>query len=182
VEDTIGFIRPHARIGEKVQRSALIADGCRAILDDRVALERMARPGTVVKVRHLFLLADPKSRRKQGGWRKDLLTCMGRLEKKGAIIKDVSSGLSTANPEHRYLLVEGAIKALASNGRTVHLEKKRSGRRPMVFSTDDNNKAEKVWLNVKRYPTEAEAQTAMPEGFSTSRARKLWGPRKYSQS
>ena len=181
-EDAIGFIRPHKRIGEKVQRSALIEDGVKGIIDDRSAIERMACPGRTFKVRHLFLLADPRARSKRGGWRKDLLAFLGRVEAKGAVIKDVSSQLTTGNPEHRYMLVEGAMKALASNGRTVHLEGKRSGRKPLVFSEADMLAAERVWLNVRKYPTEDAAAEALPKDFSTARARKHWGPRKYSQS
>lgn len=55
----------------------------------------------------------------------------------------------------------------------------------MVFTEDVLNRVEKVWLDVRRYPTEAEAATAIlkiDKDFTTTRARRLWGPRKYSQS
>lgn len=185
-EDAIGFIRPHARIGEKVQRSDLVADGCRAIVvEDREALERMTRKGTVLKVRNIFLFTDPRSRGLKGGWRKDLLSFMGRICKRGGIIKDVATQLTTANPDHKMTLIDLAIRQLSSNGRTVHLEKQRSGRRAMVFPEPVMSAAEKIWLDVRRYPTELEAGKAIAKidkNFSTARARKLWGPRKYSQS
>lgn len=165
-----------------MQRSALNEDGVKGIVADRNALERMACPGRTFKVRHLFLLADPKARAKRGGWRKDLLSFLGRVEAKGATIKETSSQLTTANPEHRYMLVEGAMKALATNGRTIHLEGKRSGRKPLVFSDADMLAAERVWLNVRKYPTEKAAADALPKDFTTARARRHWGPRKYSQS
>lgn len=185
-EDAIGFIRPHGRIGEKVQRSDLNADGCRAIVvEDRDAIERMTRKGTVLKVRNIFLFTDPRSRGRKGGWRKDLLSFMGRICKRGGIIKDVATQLTTANPDHKMTLIDLAIRQLSSNGRTVHLEKQRSGRRAMVFPEPVMSAAEKIWLDVRRYPTELEAGKAIAKidkNFSTARARKLWGPRKYSQS
>jgi hypothetical protein len=184
-EDAIGFVRPHRRVSEAVQTSALNQEGCKRITQDRDALEKLTRKATVIKVRHLFLLADPRSRSRKGGWRRDLLDFMGRMEAKGAVIKDVQMQLTTAVPTHRYLLVDLAMRALSSNGRTLHLEGKRSGRKPLVFSEPELNKAEKVWLNVKAYPTErdaAEALKAINKKFSTARARRMWGARKYSQS
>lgn len=185
-EDAIGFIRPHGRIGEKAQRSALNADGCRAIvLEDREAIERMTRAGTVLKVRNIFLFADPKARHKTGGWRKDLLSFMARICKRGGIIKDVETQLTTAKPDHKFTLIDLAMRQLASNGRTVHLEKQRSGRRAMVFPAESMNKIEKIWLNVRDYPTEADAAEAIEKiekDFTTMRARREWGPRKYRQT
>lgn len=41
-----------------------------------------------------------------------------------------------------------------------------------------------IWLNVKAYPTEKEAAEALKgvnKKFSTARARRMWGSRKYTQ-
>jgi hypothetical protein len=173
-DDAIGFIRKHPRIGEQVQRSALNADGVRGIIDDREALERMACAGRMFKVRHLFLLAEPKARKWRGGWRKDLLDFMGRVEDKGAVIKDVDLQLTTEKPSHRSAMVLQAIEQLASNGRTVHLKGKRSGRKALTFTAAQLRDAKAVWRNVKDYPTWEAALAAMPEGFTTARAYKLW--------
>lgn len=184
-EDAIGFVRDHPRIKEKTQRMALSADGCRAIVNDRDAIERMTREGTVLKVRNIFLFAEPKARKKTGGWRKDLLSFMGRICKRGGKIKDVETGLTTAQPDHKFTLLELAMRQLSSNGRTIHLEKKRSGRKPKEFSADIMNRGEKVWLDVRRYPTEKEAHTALQaidKEMTSSWARRTWGTRKYSQS
>jgi hypothetical protein len=183
-EDAIGFVRPHKRISESAQTSSLNQDGCKGIVHDRADLEKLARKGTTIKVRHIFLLADPRSRGKKGGWRKDLLSFMARMEKAGVAIKDVSNQLTTAIPQQRYDMVELAMRQLSSNGRTIHLEGKRSGRKPLVFSEPELNKAEKIWLNVKAYPTEKEAAEALKgvnKKFSTARARRKWGSRKYTQ-
>jgi hypothetical protein len=176
-DDAIGFIRKHPRIGEQVQRSALNADGVRGIIDDRAALERMACAGRMFKVRHLFLLAEPKARKRRGGWRKDLLDFMGRVEDKGAIIKDVDLQLTTEKPSHRSAMVLQAIEQLANNGRTVHLKGKRTGRKPSAFSADNLRDAKATWRNVKDYPTWGDVAKALPEGFTTARAYKLFGKR-----
>jgi hypothetical protein len=175
-EDAIGFIRPHPRIKEGVQRSALTADGVKGIVDDRDAIERMACKGRMFKVRHLFLFAEPKAR-KRGGWRKDLLDFMGRVEDKGAVIKDVDLQLTTEKPSHRSAMVLQAIEQLASNGRTVHLKGKRQGRKATAFDVAALRDAKASWRNVKDYPTWGDVAKALPEGFTTARAYKLFGKR-----
>jgi hypothetical protein len=176
-DDAIGFIRKHPRIGEQVQRSALNADGVRGIIDDRAALERMACAGRMFKVRHLFLLAEPKARKRRGGWRKDLLDFMGRVEDKGAVIKDVDLQLTSEKPSHRSAMVLQAIEQLASNGRTVHLRRKRSGRRATVYPPEVEAAVEKIWLNTRDYPTDDDAMAAIKKidkTYSKDRARKTY--------
>lgn len=183
-DDAIGFVRHHPRIGEKAQRSALNADGVRALVEDRAALERMTRQGTIIKVRNIFLLAEPRTRKKLGGWRKDLLDFMGRTCKRGGIIKDVETQLTTALPDHKFTLLELAMRQLSSNGRTIHLEKKRSGRKKKQFAKDVYDDGHKAWLNVRDYPDEKDVEPVLlkldPE-LTASWARREWGPRKYSQ-
>lgn len=176
--DAIGFVRAHGRIGEQVQRSALNQDGVKGIVTDRVALERMACPGRTFKVRHLFLLAEPSARSKRGGWRKDLLDFVGRVRDKGVILKDVDLQLTSDKPSACSAMMLQALEQLANNGRTVHLAKRRQGRKALVFNEQDMRQAEWVWINARKYPTEADVAKALPKGFSTARARKLWGPRK----
>lgn len=163
-----------------MQRSALIEDGVRGIVADRAAIERMACPGRTFKVRHLFLFADPKARIKRGGWRKDLLDFIGRVRDKGAIIKDVDLQLTTEKPSACSAMVLQAIEQLANNGRTVHLAKRRQGRKTLKFSADVEAKVEKIWLNRRDYPEEADAATAIAKidkRYSAARARKTYGPR-----
>jgi hypothetical protein len=179
-EDAIGFIRPHPRIGEKVQRSALNEDGVKGIVDDRKAIERMACKGRMFKVRHLFLFAEPKARKGRGGWRKDLLDFMGRVEDKGAVIKDVDLQLTTEKPSHRSAMVLQAIEHLAKNGRTVHLKGKRSGRKRTIYSPEVEAAIEKIWLNTRDYPTDDDAMKAIhkiDKTYSQARARKNYLPR-----
>lgn len=181
-DDAIGFVRKHPRIGEQVQRSALNADGVRGIIDDRAALERMACAGRMLKVRHLFLLAEPKARKRRGGWRKDLLDFMGRVEDKGAVIKDVDLQLTSEKPSHRSAMVLQAMEQLSTNGRTIHLKGKRSGRKRLVFSPAEDQQAQMAWLNVRKYPTDEAVAPALPKGFTVYRARRLFGPRYKSET
>ena len=179
-DDAIGFVRKHDRIGEKVQRSALIEDGVRGIVDDRSVIERMAAPGRLLKVRHLFLFADPKTRNKPGGWRKDLLSFMGRVEDKGAIIKDVDLQLTSEKPSHRSAMILQAVEQLANNGRTVHLHRRRQGRKTLVFDAPTEATVEKIWLNRRDYPTENDAAAAIKKvnkHYTKYRARRTYGPR-----
>ncbi len=184
-DDAIGFVRKHPRIGEKVQRSALIEDGVRGIVDDRSVVERMAAPGRLLKVRHLFLFADPKTQHKPGGWRKDLLNFMGRVEDKGAIIKDVDLQLTSEKPSHRSAMLLQAMEQLSSNGRTVHLHKKRSGRRELIFTPEVEAAVEKIWLNVRDYPNEDDAAKAIKKvhkDYTRYRARRKYKTRVKRQS
>jgi hypothetical protein len=181
-DDAIGFIRPHPRIKEGVQRSALNEDGVKGIIDDRDAIERMACKGRMFKVRHLFLFAEPKARKRRGGWRKDLLDFMGRVEDKGAVIKDVDLQLTSEKPSHRSAMVLQAMEQLSSNGRTVHLKGKRSGRKRLVFSPAEDQQAQMAWLNVRKFPTDADVTKVLPKGFTVYRARRLFGPRYKSEA
>lgn len=163
-----------------MQRSALNADGVRGILTDRREVEQLACPGRVLKVRHLFLFADPKARKKPGGWRRDLLAFIGRVEAKGAIIKDVDLQLTTELPNHRTAMLTVALDQLANNGRTVHLAKRRQGRRKAVFPKEVEDSVKAIWLNRRDYPTETAAEAAIKrlcKRYTKERARREYGPR-----
>ncbi len=179
-EDAISFVRAHGRIGEQVQRSALNEEGVRGIVTDRAAIERMACPGRTFKVRHLFLFADPKARSKRGGWRKDLLDFIGRVEDKGAVIKDVDMQLTSDKPSHRTGMLAVAFEQLANNGRTVHLAKRRQGRKKQVFAPEIETAVEKIWINRRDYRTEIAAEAAIKKlckKYTKERARREYGNR-----
>ena len=155
--DAIGVVREHRRLKAKGQRERLQRAGVHRILDisvkgghKREDLERLVRGGTVVALVHTFLLADPKSKNKAGGRRKDLLDAMSRIEKRGGTIKDVDSGLTTANNEHRYALIALATEQLARDGRGLrsHINGK-LGRPVRTFPPEVWAKAEAIWNNRK---------------------------------
>jgi hypothetical protein len=176
-DDAIGFVRKHRRISEDVQRAALKEDGVRGIVTERADVERMATAGRLFKARHVFLFADPRTRKKAGGWRKDLMAFIARMDKKGAVLKDVDLQLRSDVPGERVRLIEAAIEQLASNGRTTHLDGRRQGRKALVFTADEMRQAETAWNN-RKLKTWAEVQAKMPNGFTVTRAYRLWGARK----
>jgi len=175
--DAIGFVRKHRRISEDVQRSALTKDGVLGIVTERADIERMATDGRLFKVRHLFLFADPMARKKRGGWRKDLMNFLTRMDARGAIIKDVELQLRSDVAGERVKMIEVAIEQLASNGRTTHLEKRRQGRRPRAFTAEEMKQAEDAWNN-RKLKTWDEVRAKLPKGFTVTRAYRLWGARK----
>jgi hypothetical protein len=186
-DDAIGYIRAHSRTGASAQRSALNKDGCRVIIEEgkpaqnRDALELLVREGTQIKLYSLWLLADPITRRRPGGWRKDLLAAIGRIRKRGGIIKDVSLQLQSAEPEQFSAMLTYALEKLANNGRTVHLQKLRQGRHELAFPVEIERKVELLWRNVRDYPREqdvAKAIKAIAKKYTTFRARRKYGPRK----
>lgn len=115
--DTIGVVRKHRWLSEAAQRERLRAEKCRIIVEldgkkdacSREELEKLTRPGTVVVFVHAFFLADPKARRRKGGLKADFDNAIQRLVKKrGGILRDLESSLTTETAEH-----VKAIKALA---------------------------------------------------------------------
>jgi hypothetical protein len=48
------------------------------------------------------------------------------------------------------------------------------GRKALNFTAEQLREAKSIWRNVKEYPTWEAALAAMPEGFTTARAFKLW--------
>lgn len=180
--DAIGVVRDHRRLKAKGQEARLRLDGVRAVLDlgkaTREDMERIIRPGTVVKFVHAFLLADPKSKRKAGGRRKDLLDAMARIEKRGGTIKDVDSGLTTANVEHRYALIALATEQLASDGRGLRSAANGKLGRPVKTLTPEAwGRAEAIWLNRKLKTWADTAKPLKALGLTPHEAWKKFGAR-----
>lgn len=145
----------------------------------------MVRVGTIVKVYSAWLFADPLTRRRPGGWRQDLIGFLGRVQKKGGVVKDVSLQLRSDDPEQFSAMLTHALEKLASNGRTVHLHKLQQGRQELVFTPAVEQKAELLWRNVRDYPREADVAKALKKvhkDYTTFRARRKYGPRKKRKS
>ena len=180
--DAIGVVRDHRRLKAKGQEVRLRQDGVRAVLDlGKASLEdlvRLVRPGTVVKFVHAFLLAEPKSKRKAGGRRKNLLDAMALIEKRGGTIKDVDSGLTTANTEHRYALIALAAEQLARDGRGLRSAMNgRLGRPVKNLKPEDWLKAEAIWNNRKLKTWADTAPGLKALGLTPHEAWKKFGAR-----
>lgn len=192
-DDHIGVVREHRWTSVKLQRERLKADGCRVILDmkdtSRAELDRIVRSGTTVKLFRVYYLADPRNRRKKGGMKADALAAMKRLCCKpplgrGAVVKDVETGLSTADPAQKAAIValikdqatkDGKGLKSAANGA------RNRGRQRVEFTAEQLRAAKAVWRDLVDYPTWEAADkglAAMSKDFTRYRAHRLWGSRK----
>lgn len=195
--DHIGVIRPHRWISADAQRERLEADGCRIIVAlagkketcTREELEKLTRPSSVIKFVHAFLLADPRRRRSQGGLKADFLAALKRLTDKppagrGGTLKDVATGLTTANPEHRRVIIASANDQITRDGKGLKSAlngARNRGRQAIDLNKDQLRDAKAIWRNLVDYPewqdADAGLKTVHPK-FTRYRAHRLWGPRK----
>lgn len=189
-EDTIGVVRAHRWASVAVQRERLQQDGCRIIVEldgkkdsvTRSELEQLTRPGTVIKFMFPFLLADPKAKHKKGGMKADFLIAFERLtDKRKGIVKDVTAGITTADPMQKRAIIALAKEHLAASGKgrkSAENGKRQRGRSRLEFSTDEMRDAKAAWRNIKDFPTWEDVKAALPTNFTVHRAHRLWGPRK----
>lgn len=148
----------------------------RGELDD---LAKWCRQGTIVELVHAFLLADPKRKRLAGGMRAEFRKAMTVLEKRGARVFDVTADVGSDKRKALLAVVDADISR-STRGRSslANLENAKRGRKETEFTPDELREAKAVWRNVKDYPTWEDAAAAMPEGFTTARAFRLWKGRK----
>jgi hypothetical protein len=184
-----------------VQRELLQQDGCRIIVEldgkkdsvSRADLEKLTRPGTVVKFVFPFLLADPKARSRKGGMKEDFVAALNRLcgerpKGRAGIVKDVKAGISTADPMQKRAIIALAKEHLAASGKgmkSAATAAKRKGRASVDFAVGQYALAKQIWRDVIDYPTWPDARVELEkiksekgEKFTTDRAARLWGPRK----
>lgn len=195
--DHIGVVREHRWTSVKLQRERLKADGCRVILDmkdtTRAELLRIVRAGSTVKLFRVYYLADPRNRRKKGGMKDDALMVLKRLCCKppnglGAVVKDVETGLSTAEPAQKTAIVALIKDQAARDGKGLNSvangKKSTRGRAPVEIPEDDLPKLKAVWRDTVDYPTWDDADKAMKKinpKFNKWRANELWPKRAKSK-
>lgn len=189
--DVLGYIRAILpRYPEASQRKAMDAHSIKAVAEGgraglvRAEFIRMVRPGTVVAVLHLHLLADPKCKRKKGGMRADLYKAIDAIEKRGGTIWELYTGLRTDNREGRDAMTRAAVETLARGRHKTERSDKR-GRPSADFTAQQLKDAKAIWRNVKDYPRWEDADTALAEivskngiVFTRNRAFALWQGRK----
>lgn len=134
--DTIGLARDHRwmRLEEQRARLKLV---CRVVVtmgDSKGRdsgkrsphtvedLERLTRPDTVIQLMYAFLLADPTKKRMRGGLRTEFERTLKRLEKRGGIVRDVLTGLSTETKERRRALLLAVKDQIKRSGQGRHSE------------------------------------------------------------
>ncbi len=180
-----GYIRVILpRYPEAGQRKVLETKGVNGILVEdgrnsvhtRADLVRLVRKGTVIAIQHLFLLADPREKRKRGGTRADLWKAIDAIEAKGGFLWELSTGLNSGRPRERDQMTRAAVEALA-RGRHKTTGSDKRGRPLAEFDEKQMTAAKLVWVDTKRFPTWSAARKAMPKGFTSARAYQLWGAR-----
>jgi hypothetical protein len=183
MNDVLGYIRVILpRYAEAAQRKAMGAHSIRYVQEggkhgngSRDALLRMVRPGTVVAILHLHLLADPKSKRKRGGTRADLWSCIDAIENKGGTFWELYTGLRSDNREGRDRMTREAVETLARGRHKTRASDKR-GRPAKTWPENVLAKNKAAWES-RKYKTWAEAEAHFIGGMEARDAWKLWGRR-----
>lgn len=185
----IGFIRPiKQRHSQERQHDALTKSGAQSFFtvgEDGVAswrdVARLTRRGDTVWVEALALLPDERIPRKRQP-AVDLIEALDEFRDRGVVVIEASTGRRSDRKDELKAMRADAIKSLGAGGRSLPTAKARKnggkgGRRPKVFSERDMERAEMVWGNLKKFPRWQDVRDALPKGFSTDRAFKLWGAR-----
>ena len=113
--DAIGVVIPTKRLRADGQRRALKDHDCRSVIEAKgdkwwPTLMRLVRPGVVVKVQRIHLLADPSSLRLPGGKYASVISRIEAIEAKGGAIMDVDRGwISTKKRDYSAMLKAAAI-------------------------------------------------------------------------
>lgn len=187
----IGIVRPIGRHKEERQRPALVSAGARLIYvigKDGYRgwrdIVRQCRKGDTVLVEWLSLLAEPRSASTPMP-AMDLRDAIEEFEKRGCVIAETSTGLTTADPAQRKQMIDTAVRSLGF-GRALPSDVARAigakaGRRRKDW-TQWRAIIEAEWDAVRRNPTRKDALAAMvrrgaPKDISLSavhRALKAW--------
>src|SRR3990167_5252499 len=184
MSDAIGYIRVILpRYPDGGQRKAMTEHGIDKIIQEggkkpngtRSDLLRMRAPGRVIAIQHLFLLADPKAKRKRGGTRKDLWKAIDAWEADGGIFWELSTGLRSDNRRQRDEMTREAVEALARGRHKTDRGDKR-GRPKKEFDDTTKAKGKAVWES-RKYKTWDEAAERLPAGMTVWDAYALWGKR-----
>lgn len=113
--DAIGVVVPTKRLTAEGQRRAMRDHDCRSIIESKgdkwwPTVMRLVRPGVVVKIQRIHLLADPSSLRLPGGKYASVISRIEAIEAKGGAVMDVDRGwISTKKRDYSAMLKAAAI-------------------------------------------------------------------------
>jgi hypothetical protein len=157
--------------GKQVRESEI----CKIIPGELDHFVRMAGDGRLLAVQHLFLLGNPKVRGR-GEKAKDLWATIRRIEAKGAILWELSTGRRSDDRDQRDEMIEDAVVALAKGRHKRHRGDKRRGRPKAEFTAEEWQRAFDVWHSrkIRRWK---DVDAALPKGFTRDRAYEKWGAR-----
>lgn len=184
-KDQICVIRALPRHTEAGQRAALEPDGC----GDWIALHEprgldtlisRLRKGDTVKVRALHLLAPPKLRTDDNP-RRELWRILHLIEDRGATVREVSTGRSTADKRARDDMIADAIEVITRGARAYSAKLAREngklgGRPPKAMKPEQTEAARCIWFDpcVKGVKLKRELKRY---GYSLSRCYREFGAR-----
>lgn len=158
--------------GGQLRRSAVV----RIIEGTRQEFERMAAPGRLLALHHLFLLAEPGARGKAGGRRKDLWDAIKRIEAKGGVLWELYTGRRSDNPKQRDEMIEEAIEALTRGRHKYRSDDRRAGRPRREWPKEVLEHNEKIW-NSRHYASWQDCEAKFIGGMTGNDAWKQWGKR-----
>ena len=112
---TLGFVRDLPRLKRAGQEAELRKHGVQWLYYKNERLVNAVRPASlnIVALYRLELLADPATRRKAGDMRKSMFRTLNALEKKGAVLWEISTNLRTDRGRERDTMIQDAIDRLA---------------------------------------------------------------------
>lgn len=177
----LGYVRPLPRFAASGQEAALYAYGVepvRTFVEGRngetlEACIKALRPGNVLAVRHLHLLAPPKLRTDDKP-RRELWAAVREIEARGASFAEVSSHRSSLNRDERDAMIADAIEALTHAGRSSRKRGSQPGRPPIEFTDAQIDKARRAWFDI-RHKTNSDAIRASPKGWTMQRSYDEFG-------
>lgn len=152
-EDKLGVVRDHRWVSAAVQRKRLEEDGCRGILEldgkknavTQNDIIRMSTIGRTFVFVHAFFLADPSFRKKRGGLVANFDAALAEIAERGGAVKDLETGLSTADRQHRKAIIAISHRHIArsNQGLRSSINGKKSRGRPMSWS--DPKDRQTIW-------------------------------------
>jgi hypothetical protein len=188
-DDTIGVVHEHRWCKPAEQVKRLEDDGCRVIVSlgggktKQVTFDellKLSRDGTVLKFVHVMFLADVRKKGAKAVRASYRAREKKLIEERGAVLKDLDSGLTTEQPGHRkaiLALTDDLIARHAQGAKSAAVGQARKGRPLLTFTEQQMKDAKAVWRNLKDYPTWETAAEALPEKFTVHRAHRMWGKR-----
>jgi hypothetical protein len=145
---------------------------------------KFVRQGDGVAVELIQLLPEPKSTKVKHP-AMDGRDAIEEIERRGGYLIEARTKRQTTDTKQRAALIADMARSVGAGGRSLSSEQARingekaggkRGRPRATFSAEQIEAARKVWES-RRVATWEEAARLLPEGFSTYRANKMFGPR-----
>lgn len=185
VNDVICIVIPTKRLRADTQRRVMQDEGCRSIVEATgkawwATVLRLVRPGTLVKVQRIHLLAAPEAQRRPGGKYADLIRRIDAIEAKGGSVMDVDRGWISSRNRDKNAMLEAAMVSIKQASREPN---GRKAGRPLASEALAKWRPviEAEWHS-RKHPTNRDAVAAMiARGVPTTvtenivwRAMKQW--------